>query len=136
VRHAAEQEAEVDAGDRDLVLAADLGVHRDQVVPVAQLQAVAGVVQDGDRVLVEAAAELAQRVEQAAAIQVLVQRHQEAGLAQGTGDQAGVVHRVVQRVGTVGGIADHQGQPRLGDLGASAALGRKRAACQQGQRGA
>jgi hypothetical protein len=71
-RHAAEHEAEVDAGDRNLVFAADLGVDRDQVVAVAQLQPVTGVVQRRDGVLAQAVAELAQRVDERAAVEVLL----------------------------------------------------------------
>src|SRR5207245_1429554 len=72
-RHAAEDESDVQPRDRNLVLASYLGIDRDQVVVVPQLQAMASVIDHGNRVFTELLAESTHGVDEPGAIEVFVQ---------------------------------------------------------------
>jgi hypothetical protein len=105
----------VHRGVLHLFLVLQGGVHRHHVVLALYLDAVARVVVQGDGVLIQPPAELADVLRHLALAAVLGEHHVEPQAPQRLGHGAGVVHRVAQRAGVlVRAVAHHQRHAALG----------------------
>jgi hypothetical protein len=103
---------QVERGERDLVLARDVGIDGNEVVAPAHLHAVAGEIEHPGRVARELVAELAQREVHLLQRRVLALDHGEARGLELLRDVGAVVHRVGQRGVGVLAVADHQRHAR------------------------
>ena len=94
-------------------LAANARIHRQQKIAAAELNPVAGEIDQPDRraAPVQAGAELLDGAFHGADVGVDPFGHLESGAAQGGGDQPRVGGGLVQRRGPVLAVADHQRQP-------------------------
>lgn len=108
--HAAQQLADVDRLPRHVGCLVDARVHRHQVVAPVELEAVAGVVEDGHahRVASQAFAEAFDRTLQVLPSHVGLQLDLEARALEQRGHGTGVVVRVGQGLVAIGRIAHHQ----------------------------
>ena len=106
--------------DRNIALARQPRVDAEQIVFALERHGVAGEVDEGERVGaagVDLGEEIAEHPQHVRLAQVGAFDDLEADAAQRFGDQPGVVERGRQRARTVGGVADHERDARLGLLG-------------------
>ena len=111
IRERPQQVEQADTLDRDLAVAVEPRVDRDQVVVAFELQRIAVVIDECDRIgprgvhLVE---ELAEQAPHVVRVDVGALDDLEADAGQRLGDQAAVGERGLQRPFRIGRIADHQ----------------------------
>ena len=100
----------------DVGVAFELGIHRNQVIAAVHLDAMAGVIDDGDIGIAGAVGKIAQRAPGVGGGEILAGIDDiEAGIFQRRGDPGAVVNRIGERGDIlVGGIAQHQRHALLG----------------------
>ncbi len=111
-----------------VIVALELGVHRNQIIGAVDLDAVAGVIDHGDVGIGRAVGEIAQHPSRLQRAEIVPRHHHvEAGLLEGVGHQACVVRGIGEpRHVLIGGIAEHQRHTLAG---------KGRFACEQQQGG-
>ena len=103
-----------DAFDRNVGVADDPGVHRNEIVLAGQLHAIARKINEGHGVrsgFLHLLDKIAERPSQRFAVEIARADHVEARGLQGLRDQPGIVGGGLQRAGLVAVVADDECQP-------------------------
>jgi hypothetical protein len=112
--HRLEHVGGVDGMRLDVVLAGEADADWDDVIVAADLDTVAGEIEQADAALaLQRRAERPHRLRHPGLIGIGLENHLEPGLPQRHRDVGGVVDGIGQRLHPIGGIADHQRGARL-----------------------
>src|SRR5262249_24892554 len=113
ILHRIQNQIEVDRQGTNLPLLADIGTDRQQVIFAFHLHSVSSVVEESDAAVLNRPGKSLDSVNHLLIIDIGLQRHFEADIAEGCSDVSSVGNRVFEAAELVSAVADDQGDTPL-----------------------